>query len=462
MYSSVVSLSAIFVALISLGVPSGVQRFLGRSFLEKKMEDSKVEISSSLFLVSAGVLICVTTIMITRDWISDIFRIDYNLLYLLVVLIGSTSIYSLLRAIIISSLKTKGLTKMTIISALARFSIAAILFSFGAISLGIALSTAIYPIMLSVLLAFGVAELLKKTKSIEKLHLEARTSLRKSIKNILAASMAGWIPNLIYIIGSQVGIVVVNGFQGASEAGLYFISFSIVTGILTIMSVLQTIAYPTLSGMRDGRKRFAWRMLKLTLVILLPLSSTIVFYSRDIVQIFGPQFLEAYSMLEIMMLSALPISVSGFISVLVYSYGNYKQVLIIGLSLSVPRVAFYFLLVPFYGGNGAAISFLLGSLAGLLCSIIIAKKINMQLLGRELTLLFGIPTALALILSYLGVSYIFGAVITIIVSYLLFLRFRILERTDLADGLAILPRRAKNPRLIKLLALVAKKINHSF
>lgn len=462
MYSSVISLSTIFVVLITMGVPSGVQRFLGKSFAEGKLEDVRVQTTSSVLLVSIGILLSLSTIIIARDWMSEVFRMDYILLFLLVVLVVSDSIRTLLRAIVISSLKTKGLTRIAIISTGVRFSIAACLVLFGAVSLGIALSFAIFSILTSILLAINVVELFKYTKGYVKSNTQGRTPFRQSLKNILVAGMAAWIPNSIYIVGSQLGIIVVNSSQGANAAGLYFISYSIVAAILTVPTVLQTITYPVLSGMHDGRKRFSWRMLKLTLIVIMPLSSSIIFYSKDIVQVFGQQYIQSSSTLEIMVLSILPTAVAGSISILVYSYGNYRMVLVMGLSLSIPRVALYFILVPLYGGNGGAISFVLGSLGGLLAAIIIGRKIKMRFFWRVLTLLFIIPTALAFVFNYIGINYIFGIILTNIVSYPLFLRFRILDKTDLVDAVAILPQKIRNPRLVNLLTLLAKKINPYF
>ena len=460
-YSAVVSLSTIFVGFITIGVPSGVQRFLGKSFTEHKLEDSRVTIRSSILLVSMGVIVCIGVIISARDWMYDVFRIEHNLLILLVLLVASSSIYVLFRAIIIASLKTRRLTKITVISAPAKFSIAIILILFGYVSLSIFISTATFPILISILLAFNILELLKQPGGKKELNVKPETSFSKSIRLILVASIAGWIPNLISIIGSQLGVIVVNGSQGANQAGLYFIAFSIVAALLGIMSVLSAITYPALSAMYDGRKRLAWRMLKLTLIIILPASSSIMFYSKDIMQIFGQHYVEGYSSLEILVISVLPTSVAGFITVLVYSYGNYKQVMAIGLALTIPRVASYFILVPFYGGVGAAIGFVLGSIGGFVASIIVARKIKMQLFWRDLALLFVIPTASAIVLSYIGVNYLLGTIITIFVSYLLYLRLRILDRNDLLDAFAILPPKIRNLRFISLVSVLAKKISPS-
>jgi O-antigen/teichoic acid export membrane protein len=461
MYSSIVSLSTIFIALICIGVPSGVQRFLGKSFKEQNLEDSRTEVISSILLVSLGVLLCIGTIVTSRAWMHDIFGMDDYLLLLLVVLVASNSAYLLLRAIIISTLKTKNLTKITVISTVAKFSVAIFLVMAGEVSLGIALSTAIFPILLSILLALNVIRLLKP--SMHKRRADTvRTSLQESIKNIFVASIAGWIPNLVNITGSQLGIIVINGAQGAAQAGLYFISYSVVAGVLTITAVLQTIAYPALSAMYDGRKRFAWRMLKMTLIIVMPLSSSIMFFSRDIVQIFGQQYIQSYATLELMMLSVLPTSIAGFVSILVYAYGNYKEYVGIGIAINIPRVVLYFLLVPLYGDDGAAVSFVLGSVSGLIASVIVVRKIKMRLSWSDLILLFIIPSGLAFVLQSSGTSFILAIVITIIVSYLLFLRFKILDRTDLTDILTVLPQKIGNPRVIRLVTLLAKKINPSF
>src|SRR5690606_22358958 len=86
----------------------------------------------------------------------------------------------------------------------------------------------------------------------------------KSFRDIFMAGTSFWIPGIVNTIGSQLGTILVLLSAGATQAGIYFLSFSIVTAIITINSVLSTIAYPTISSMVDGRKSAVWRFVKVS------------------------------------------------------------------------------------------------------------------------------------------------------------------------------------------------------
>src|SRR2546427_3632473 len=115
--SALVSLATIFSTLAAIGVPSGVQRFLGRIFSEQKIEDANVFVKASLVLVTIGIIAASIVIVITKDFFHNTFTIDNSLMLVAIVLIGSTSIHNLFRSIIVASLKTKMLPIITVFSA---------------------------------------------------------------------------------------------------------------------------------------------------------------------------------------------------------------------------------------------------------------------------------------------------------------------------------------------------------
>jgi O-antigen/teichoic acid export membrane protein len=289
---------------------------------------------------------------------------------------------------------------------------------------------------------------------------KSEVSLVKSFKSILIASVVSWIPALISIIGINLGTLLVFGSHGASEAGVYFISFSLVTAISASMSALFTIAFPTLSGMQDGRKRFAWRTIKISSIFSLPLSFALIFYSKQTMHLFGEDYIKGSSSLEILLLSMLPIAIMTGINTLVYSYGNYKQVLAIGIASNIPRAVLYLLLVPFYDSNGAAASYTIGSIIGFIASIIIAKKIQMQIFWKDIALMAVIPAGVAFVLSYFQINYLIGIFLTLVVSYLLYLRMKIITRTDVQDSFAIIPYGIAYP-MLNLWNMLCKKVNRT-
>lgn len=453
--SAVVSFATIFITVATIGVPNGVQRFLGKSFFEKKIQDSKVSVKASTLIVSIGIVGSSVLILVTKDWILNVFRIDFSLVAISLLLIASSSFYNLFRSIVIASLKIKILTVISILTTIAKFAVTLTLLLVGMGALGIIIGYTLFPILVTIIL-ISTSLIFKPSKGIHPATRQLEYTFSTSFKNILTASMVFWIPLLISTIGSQLGTIVVFGAKGANQAGFYFIALSITIGIATVMSVLSAVAYPTLGAMQDGRKRFAWRITKISLIMTLPFSSSVIFYSKEIMQLFGKNYIEGSSNLEILLLSMLPTAVMSGISMLVYSYGNYRQVLAIGLVVSIPRTILYFILVPLYGGVGASISYTTGSVLGFIVSIIIAKKVRMKISWKELPFMLLVPMGLAFVFGYFRIDYIIGIPVILVLSYVLLLKLQVIDKSDLRDFLDILPLSIANPLLN-----IIKKLNRS-
>ena len=58
--------------------------------------------------------------------------------------------------------------------------------------------------------------------------------------------------------------------------------------------------------------------------------------------------------------------------------------------MGIPRIT-YFILVPIYGSLGASAAFTAGSLAGLIISIIVFRKIGMLIFWKDLVLALVVP-----------------------------------------------------------------------
>jgi O-antigen/teichoic acid export membrane protein len=451
--STVISLATIFSIVACIDVSIGTQRFLGKNFSEQKLEDAKVFVKAALLLMSIGITVCSILILAAYNWFYDNFKIDFNLILLTILFMGCYGIMTLFRSIIIASLKTKTLPIIVIISAIAKLVLTVILISVGTGVLGLTFSFTFFYILASLLLSITIIMIFKPSSMYK-----SEVSLRKSFKNIFRASVSSWIPHIIYMIGTNLGTLSVFGSHGASDAGVYFIAFSLVIAISASMSALFAIVLPTLSGMQDGRKRFAWRAIKINLIGLLPLSFALMFYSKQIMQLFGEDYIKGSSSLEILLLSMLPFTIMTGITTLIYSYGNYKQFLIIGLATNIPRAVLYILFVPFYDSTGAAISYTIGAIIGLIASIVVAKKIGMQIFWKDISLIAVIPAGSAFLLSYFGVNYLIGISLTLVVSYLLLLRMQIITRTDVQDSFAILPSGIAYP-ILNLWNILYKKVN---
>jgi len=159
--------------------------------------------------------------------------------------------------------------------------------------------------------------------------------------------------------------------------------------------------------------------------------------------------------LEILMFSMLPIVLSLGVRTLVYAYGNYRQVLAIGLGLNLPRIVLYFTLIPVYGTTGAALSFTVGSVIGLVVSLFIAKKVGLKIFGKDLGIIFAIPTGLGFVLSHYEINFGISIVTILFVSYIAYLRIGIIKNEDLDDVITVLPKKISVP-ILKILKKFVK------
>ena len=263
-------------------------------------------------------------------------------------------------------------------------------------------------------------------------------------EQIIVGGLTNWIPLLVSTIGSQLGTIILFSSKGSSDAAIYFLALNIVNGILFSTSAIFNIALPALSSLQDGRKRLAWQTIRWSTLISIPLSASILFFSQDVMALFGETYSNGGMALQILLLSLFPTIVADGISNLVFSYGNYRQSFLIHLTMNLPRTLLYFILIPAFGIIGGAISFLIGPLFAIVVSVTIIRKIRMSISWKDLSLILIIPMAIGYILSILQLYFVYSILITLAISYLILFKIQIITSTDLQDLLHILPSSVSN------------------
>jgi O-antigen/teichoic acid export membrane protein len=436
--STVISLTIIFTTVVDLGISYGSTRFLGRSFSEGQTEDTKVLIRASLFLLCMAIVVCSSAVLIFEYMIFPV-TIAFDLIIVSILILGVSSVYAMLRSVLIASLETQSFPRITVISSICKISLTILLVLLGMGAIGVTLGYLSGFVLGTILLSYTLLGILKPSQK------QSKVSLSLACRNILVASIPSWVPKVMSVIGARLGTVVVFGTEGATQAGSYFIATSVFYAITAVMDALNSVAFPILSAMDDQRKRFVWRLIKMILITTLPISSVAILYSDEIMAIFGPGYIQASLPLKIILLSTLTYTFNAGITILVYSYGNYLQVSTTGISSSSSRIVLYFILVPLYGTTGAAIAFTTGSIVAFIVSALVTKKIGMKIFWKELALLFAIPNAVALLLGFFQVEYMIGIPVIFTASLALFLTLRLLTKPDLYDSVAILPDRIAKP-----------------
>jgi len=394
-------------------------------------------------------------LIVLGQLVINLLGIDIILLMISLLLIGTSTTSGLLRSIVIASLKTRYLPVIMIVSASAKIIAGVVLVLSGAGALGVILSFTIYPVLASILLAVNIMFILRITTT------SSHVGIDNPARTLTAASLASWVPAVVSAIGIQLGPIVVFGTEGAYEAGVYFIAFSVATAVSSFMSVVLTVAVPVLSKLDDGRKRGAWKVIKVSLLMTTPFSASLIFYSSEVLQLFGSAYLDGSLVLQILLLPLPLIAVSSGMNALSYAYGNYRDVLSIGLAASIPRALLYFILVPIFGSTGAAWSYTLGSIIGFIMALIVARHIRMNIIWRDLFVLSLLPMSIAFTMSYLHVNVFVSAATTIGISYALFLKFSFLTRHDIQDLVKVLPAKMSGP-VQRALDKIGMKLNGSY
>jgi len=444
-FSLLLALSEIFGNIAILGLPDGMQRFLGKCFLQNNLTDARKFLKISLIFLSIGIASSLILILVLKDWIYSAFGIDNNLIIVAGLLISSYAIYTVLYYIVISTLKTKKLPLIMTISSTAKVVLAIVLLVLGGGVIGLALGYTFFGQILSaVLLGIVIMQIFKPS---EKLVI-SELKFKNASKDLLKAGVASWIPLLITTLGIDLGTLVLYGAHGPYQSGIYFLTLAILNALNAIIYAIFTISLPALSSMEDGRKRFSWNSIRMSSMLLLPLIISIFFYPDEIMRFFGDIYVSGSLSLQILLLSTFPIIVSSGIDALVYAYGRYRHAMTINLAINIPRTILYFTLVPIFGMTGAALAFTIGSIIGLVVSLVIAKRITLKIFWKTLAMIILIPIVIGLIFSTLNINFIIGIISTVILSYLLSMKLNIILKSDILFFIGLLPEKMSKKLLL--------------
>lgn len=433
--STAINIASMISAAALLGIPLGVQRFIGKAYAERDIEGLKRNMAAALVILSTVALVVSIILSTICHQLSSFLRISLDLMVVTIMLIAFTILLRLLRAIHIAILKTKFVLITDITSAVMRLVLGIALILIGLRTLGIALGWFTY-------LAVGLAAyttLLIKNKLLTK-----PKSATKTARELLKAGMANWIPTFIATLGTNLGVVVVFSYKGALQAGLYFIAYTAASIVLAIPTSVMRVAYPVLSGMKDDREEAIWKAMKLSLAVTAPIAVMLAVYGDVALTFLNPEYSKAKPILAILLIGVAPWALASGINAYAYAIGAYSAVLALGLATNIPRSALYLAATPLLGGIGAAISYTMGTISGVAVATAIAKKLQVKFRWRHISLLLATPTAIGLACNLVNISWYLGAPAILILSAIAYIKSKILAKGDIIEIVeALLSSKAK-------------------
>jgi O-antigen/teichoic acid export membrane protein len=434
--ATILAIESLILSTLSLGIPTGIMRFLGReSGRRDPIMLGRYLYSSLIFIL--GLNLAAGALFLGLG-LARIIPLDTESIIFVSILIflGMNGWPLILSAFFNSILKTENVAITQFITGLTRILIGVPLVYLGLGLLGIMLGYIIAAAGNSLIL------LILARREIRRLGAEFSIA-GHAIKESIEAGLATWIPSILALAGQWLGVLGLSGFVGSYETGTYFIGYSITTGLLALPMSIISLMFPVLSGMEDGRKRAMGEAVRISSAIMYPLAFMLIAYPAFIPSLLGEAYLPAST--PIMILAAgflLAPLVNGY-TTYTYALGRYQEVIFIGLAGNLPRIILYTLLIGRLAEAGAAISFSLGSLSSLIAVIPLAKKAGYNLNIKKTIKTLSIPLALCILTLALKPHPLLGMTLILAASYITYIRLKIISRKDLANlATALLSRKA--------------------
>jgi O-antigen/teichoic acid export membrane protein len=163
------------------------------------------------------------------------------------------------------------------------------------------------------------------------------------------------------IILGQTDIVMLGAMRGAGDVGIYAASNRLAYLVVYVMMASNVIIAPIIArlsakGENARLQKILTRAVRTSFLIILPFGLILIVAGREILAIFGREFMAAQTALAILAVGRL-MDVALGNSALVLSMTGHERIVAITFSLiSLMNIGLNALLIPRYGLEGAAIA----------------------------------------------------------------------------------------------------------
>jgi len=429
------TVSAISAFAMILGVMSnfdigvGMKRFLGKAIAGNELDRFKniVSVSTSFTLVtSAGILLIAFNPFFN---FLEYVGISQEFIPIIAIIVIGNNLQHIFIGALVSAKKSSRLILPSMIASFSRFPALFLFFYFiGETEVEIAWSYSILYLVSSIFLLFVTLRYLKSIKG------SYFAKSNQYMRLVLRGSFPRWIPQVIVLLGTQLGTLVIFSVSGAAEAGLFYIPFAIMNVLFLASHAINQVIHPIFSGLEDIKiqKQYLFKTLKTAFFATMPFAAIMFFYAPSILSIFGKEFSQADETFSILLLGFPGALIADSVYFLLYARGNYRDVLSLGLIANVPRIMLYFILVPMYGGPGGAIAYVIGVYLQLILTIIIIERLKIRLPYIKLICISIIPFVIGYLVGFIEVE-VFGALILLFASLLIFLKVKIINCEDVKN-----------------------------
>jgi len=260
-----------------------------------------------------------------------------------------------------------------------------------------------------------------------------------SLRELLAAGLAGYLPSLVGTLGNWLGVIVLYGGVGAVETGLFYVASTLAGVVAGIPTAVLSLMMPYLSGLKSGRGEAAEKALRLSLAAAMPLAAVLIAYPEMPLMLLRREYLEAAPILRLL-LAPLPLATYNMVvGSLLYASAMYRLVAIRGVVTNLVSTLLYYPLALSMDGIGVAIARVAGALVNFTLSILFGAKVGFKPSPKRLALTCAAPLAPSLALAMLGAPAWIGAPVAIALSVIAYARLGVVRREELRAVYRTLP-----------------------
>ncbi|MDD1775863.1 MAG: oligosaccharide flippase family protein [Candidatus Methanomethylicus sp.] len=416
--ATIIGAVSIIVGFFGFGISSGATRMFGRA----NGQNDRTSLSSyfvSTLVVSVAFQLLAAVLVLTLGSLFGLTFLDTTFIAVLIAVSGWSGIVTSLFS---STLQTSAIALASIISTILRLTVGLGLLYLGTGFVGIMVAFILTDTIYDVIMLFFCRKLVSFPRPTV-----------APIKEALKTGIPYWLPALVSTAGTWLGILGIHSLSGSYETGTYYIAFMIASIVYSLPNSFLGLMFPLLSGMEDGRKRATNRSIRLTLAVICPLAAVAIAYPYVPLSMLGESYVASSQALQILLVGCFVAPIAAGFSSLIYAYGKYRYVTLLGLATNIPRVALYAFLVALWGDNGAALTFIIGIFISLVAVYFMARKIGYSV-GWSSPLVFAsIPIAMAVIMMLTPINWVIGVLLILSVTLVAYARLNLITRADLNE-----------------------------
>lgn len=178
------------------------------------------------------------------------------------------------------------------------------------------------------------------------------------LKDTFQFSIFNYMAGLLQTLPTLVLPLLILNLLGPDDAALYFIAFAIGNLVLIIPDAMTTSFF--VEGSHGiNLRRAAMRTIRITYFLLIPIVLFIFFYGDSLLALFGPNYLNAFSLLRILCISAIFVTIFNLFIPIQNIRLQVQGVVLINLIKCVLLLGFSYLFLIHFGVIGAGYAWLL-------------------------------------------------------------------------------------------------------